>query len=115
VLVGDFFGMLIQKRAEEKGKGLDFYILYYTFHNINIPFDCKTLGFALSGLNYKKNYLAMTLSKLVRNRFLDEQALGIYCMTQESFEILSTLDPVIAKEIKSRLMYDKTVKCPNFS
>lgn len=115
MLVGDFFGMLVQKREEEKGKGLDFYILYYTFHNINIPFDCKTLGFALRGLNYKKNYLAMTLSKLVRSRFLDEQALGIYCMTQDSFKMLNTLDAQLAKEIKSRLKYDMTVKCPKFS
>jgi hypothetical protein len=107
--------MLIQKREEEKGKALDFYILYYTFHNINIPFDNKTLGFALSGLNYKKNYLAMTLSKLVKTRFLEEQSNGIYCMTQDSFKILDTLDPQLAKELKSRLKYDKTVKCPNFS
>jgi len=115
VLVGDFFGMLLQKSEDQKGKGLDFYILYYTFHNINIPFDCKTIGFALRALGYQKNYLAMTLSRLVRCRFLSEPKLGIYCMTQDTFEILKTLDPQLAQEIKSRLKYDKTVECPKFS
>jgi hypothetical protein len=107
--------MLIQKSQIEKGKALDYYILYYTFHNINIPFDCKTIGFALRGLGYQKNYLAMTLSRLVKCRFLAEPKLGIYCMTQDTFEILHTIDPELAQEIKSRLKYDKTVNCPKFS
>ncbi len=107
--------MLIQKREQERGKGLDFYILYYAFHNINIPFDCKTLAFALRGLDYKKNYLAMTLSRLKKCRFLTEEAHGIYCMTQESFKMLDTLDPVLAKELKCRLKFEKSVECQNFS
>ena len=115
MLVGDFFGMLIQKSENQRTKALDYYILYYTFHNLNIPFDCKTISFALRGLGYQKNYLAMTLSRLVRCRFLAEPKLGIYCMTQDTFEILKTLDPELSQEIKSRLHYDKTVECPVFT
>jgi len=107
--------MLIQKSENQKGKGLDFYILYYTFHNINIPFDCKTIGFALRALGYQKNYLAMTLSRLVKCRFLAEPKLGIYCMTQDTYEILQTIDPELSQEIISRLRYDKTVECPKFT
>jgi len=114
-VVGDFFGMLIQKSESEREKALDFYILYYTFDNFNIPFDCKTISFALRALGYQKNYLAITLSRLVRCRFLAEPERGIYCMTQDTFEILKTLDPDLAQEIKSRIKYDKTVKCPNFT
>lgn len=112
MLVGDFFTMLIQDtQTKVQEKNLDFYILYYTYHNINIPFDCKTIGFALKSLGYQKNYVAITLSKMVRNRYLSEPQLGVYVMDQRSFEILESHDPDIAKEIKSKLKYDKTVSC----
>ena len=103
--------MLLQKTETNVQKNLDFYILYYTFHNINVPFDCKTISFALRNLGYRKNYVAITLSKLVRNRYLYEPILGVYVMTERGFEVLETNDPVFAKEIKSKLRYDKTVNC----
>jgi len=102
---------MLVKKERELSKNLDYYVLYYTYHNINIPFDCKTIHFVLQGLSYRKNYLAMTLSKLVRNRYLTEPQLGIYVMTDESFEIIETTNPILAKEIKSKLHYDKTVSC----
>jgi len=115
VLVGVFFDMMLIKEESETRKKLEYYILYYTYHNINIPFDCKTIYFAIESLGYQKNYVAMTLSKLVQRRYLTEPQLGIYVMTKDSFEIIQTTNPDFAKQIKSRLKYDKTVKCQNSS
>ena len=106
--------MLVKSQSETK-KNLEYYILYYIYHNLNIPFDCKTICFAISGLGYHKNYVAMTLSKLKKMRYISEPRLGIYVMTDESFEIIQTTNPEFAKEIKSKLMYDKTVSCQKSS
>jgi len=107
--------MMLQRSVNESRKNLEFYILYYTYHNLNIPFDCKTICFAINGLGYQKNYVAMTLSKLKRMRYISEPRLGIYVMNRESFEIIQTTNPEFAKEIKSKLVYDKTVSCQKSS
>lgn len=57
----------------------------------------------------------MTLSKLKRMRYISEPRLGIYVMNRESFEIIQTTNPEFAKEIKSKLVYDKTVSCQKSS
>ncbi len=106
---------MLQRSVNESRKNLEFYILYYTYHNLNIPFDCKTICFAINGLGYQKNYVAMTLSKLKRMRYISEPRLGIYVMNRESFEIIQTTNPEFAKEIKSKLVYDKTVSCQKSS
>ncbi len=115
MLVGVFFDMMLIKEESQTRKKLEYYILYYTFHNMNIPFDCKTITFAIKSLKYGKGYIAMTLSNLVHRRYLTEPEVGIYVMTEDSFEIIQTTNPDFAKEIKSRLKYDKTVKCQNSS
>lgn len=107
--------MMSVKPVIETKKNLEFYILYFTYHNLNIPFDCKTICYAINGLGYQKNYVAMTLSKLKRMRYISEPRLGIYVMNEESFEIIQTTNPEFAKEIKSKLMYDKTVSCQKSS
>jgi len=115
VLVGDFFDMMLIHPKNQIKRNLEFYILYYTYHNLNIPFDCKTICFAIRGLGYQKNYVAMCLSRLVKMRYISEPKLGIYLMDKESIEIIQTTNPELSKEIKSKLMYDKTVSCPKSS
>ena len=108
---GVFFAMMLEKSQSETKKNLEYYILYYTYHNLNIPFDCRTICFAISGLGYQKNYVAMTLSRLKKMRYISEPKLGIYLMNEENFEIIKTTNPEFAKELKLKLVYDKTVSC----
>ncbi len=115
MLVGDFFAMMLIHPKNELKKNLEFYILYYTYHNLNIPFDCKTICFAIESIGYQKNYVAMTLSKLKKMRYISEPKLGIYVMDETSFEIIQTTNPELAKEIKSKLIYDKSVNCQQSS
>ncbi len=109
--------MMLQKSQTKLSKNLDFYILWYSYQlmeltkylPINVTFDNKTILFALRGLGYQKNYIAMTLSKLVRIKYLNEPEIGVYKMTEDCFEIIKVTNPEFAKEIKSKLTYDKTV------
>ena len=107
--------MMLQKSQSETKKNLEYYVLYYTYHNLNIPFDCRTICFAISDIGYQKNYVAMTLSRLKKMRYISEPKLGIYVMNETSFEIIQTTNPELAKEIKSKLMYDKSVNCQQSS
>ncbi len=96
-----------QKSKSERKVPLDFYILWLGYHHMNIPFNAKTMMYALKGLGYQKNYLAMTLSKLSKKRFLFTDELGIFLMTEITFEHIEIVNPTLAKDIKSKLMYDK--------
>lgn len=111
-MVGDFF-MSIQNQVSknEKKNPLDFYILWIGYHHLNLPFNAKTMMYALKGLGYQKNYLAMTLSKLSRKRFLFTDNCGIFLMTETTFEHIEIVNPALAKDIKSKLMYDKLLNC----
>jgi len=96
-----------QKSKNEKKASLDFYILWLTFHHMNIPFNAKTMMYALRGLGYQKNYLAMTLSKLSKKRFLFTDRLGVFLMTEQTFEHIEVVSPSLAEDIKSKLVYNK--------
>lgn len=87
-------------------KNLEFFILSYTLQNQNVPFNCKTISYALKGLNYQKNYIAITLSKLVRFKYISEPELGVYVMTNEAFQVIKNTNPVLAQEIKSNMKCD---------
>ena len=104
MLAGDFFAMLVicENQLEQK-KDLAFFILCYTYMHRNIPFNCKSLSFALKSLGYKKSYVAISLSKLRRLRFLIEPELGIYVMTDETFELINKTNPKLAQEIKVKV------------
>jgi len=102
--------MLVDLQTQVK-RNLEFYILYYTYHNRNVPFSCKTISFALKELKYKSTYVGITLSRLRRCRYLTEPILGIYVMTEESFQFIKDTNPELAQEIKSKLKYQKTVNC----
>jgi len=102
--------MLVNPQTELK-RNLEFYILYYTYHNRNVPFSCKTIAFALKELKYKNSYIGITLSKLRRFRYLTEPRLGVYVMTDDSFQSIKDTNPDLAQEIKSKLMYDRSVNC----
>ena len=69
--------MMLEELNLSEKKSLDFYILFYTYHNRNVPFNVKTILFTMKGLGYQKNYLAMTISKLSKLRYLSEPDLGI--------------------------------------
>lgn len=96
--------MLVNPQTELK-RNLEFYILYYTYHNRNVPFSCKTISFALKELKYKNSYIGITLSKLRRFRYIAEPKLGVYMMTDESFQSIKDINPELAQEIKSKLKY----------
>lgn len=102
--------MLVNAQTELK-RNLEFYILYFTYHNRNVPFSCKTISFALKELKYKNSYIGITLSKLRRFRYLTEPILGVYVMTEKSFQSIKDTNPDLAQEIKSKLKYQKTVNC----
>lgn len=89
-------------------KDLSFFILYYMYKHQNIPFNSKSLSFALKSLGYKKSYVAISLSKLRRLRFLSEPEVGIYVMTGEAFDSIQRLDPKLAQEIKYKVTNNNT-------
>ena len=105
MLVGDFFMML--QNLQEIKKNLEFFILSFTLQYRDVPFNCKTISYALRGLNYQKNYIAITLSKLVRFKYISEPELGVYIMTNDTFKVIENTNPVLAQEIKSNM------KCNN--
>jgi len=99
--------MMLQKLQSEVKKNLEFFILSYTLQNQEVPFNCKTISYALRELNYQKNYIAITLSKLVKFKYLSEPELGVYVMSNDTFQVIENTNPVLAQEIKSNM------KCNN--
>lgn len=95
--------MMLQNLESEIKKNLEFFILSYTLQNQDVPFNCKTICYALREINYQKNYIAITLSKLVKIKYLSEPELGVYVMTYDTFQVIENTNPVLAQEIKSNM------------
>jgi len=106
VLVGDFFGMSLQKPEIQKSRNLEFFILAYTLKHKDAYFNKCTLYPALQQMTFSENYIGISLSKLARLRFLEQNIRGNYRMTNQRFQFIIEINPPLAQEIKTQANMD---------